>query len=132
MAVTAGTDNQLWGPRFFALSGALLCALLPFSAYNALLSLIRAEWAMSNLQASSVYSAYLLGAALSALVLVPLSDRWPAARLWLVGLTVMCTAQLLFVVASPSPVARLEDERRGLASSVSWHSLNTARVPRSC
>ena len=103
MAVTAGTDNQLWGPRFFALSGALLCALLPFSAYNALLSLIRAEWAMSNLQASSVYSAYLLGAALSALVLVPLSDRWPAARLWLVGLTLMCTAQLLFVVASPSP-----------------------------
>ena len=103
MAVTAGTDNQLWGPRFFALSGALLFALLPFSAYNALLSLIRAEWAMSNLQASSVYSAYLLGAALSALVLVPLSDRWPAARLWLVGLTVMCTAQLLFVVASPSP-----------------------------
>ena len=103
MAATAGTDNQLWGPRFFALSGALLCALLPFSAYNALLSLIRAEWAMSNLQASSVYSAYLLGAALSALVLVPLSDRWPAARLWLVGLTLMCTAQLLFVVASPSP-----------------------------
>ena len=103
MAATASSDNQLWGPRFFALSGALLCALLPFSAYNALLSLIRAEWAMSNLQASSVYSAYLLGAALAALVLVPLSDRWPATRLWLIGLALMCTAQLLFVVASPSP-----------------------------
>lgn len=75
MAATDASRDQLWGRRFFALSAALFCGLLPFSAYSALLSLIQAEWAMSNLQASSVYSAYLLGAALSALVLVPLSDR---------------------------------------------------------
>lgn len=103
MAAMTDAPDRLWSARFLALSGALFCALLPFSSYNALLNLIRAEWSMSNVQASSVYSAYLLGAALSALVLVPLSDRWPAARLWLMGLTAMCAAQVLFVLASPSP-----------------------------
>ena len=98
-------------PRLWALCAALLLALLPFSSYNALLGLIREGWVLTNVQANAIFSAYLIGYALSALLLVPLSDRMPTRRLWLGGLGIMWTGHLLFVVASsvaqPIPPAAL-------------------------
>ncbi|MCH8185671.1 MAG: MFS transporter, partial [Chloroflexi bacterium] len=57
------------------MSSILLLVLLPFSSYIASLPIIRDEWQMSNAQAAVVFSAYLIGYAVSSLVLVPLTDR---------------------------------------------------------
>ncbi len=61
-----------------AISSTLLLTLLPFSSYIAVP--VRDEWGMSNTEAAVVFSAYLMGSALSALFLLPVTDRVPARR----------------------------------------------------
>jgi MFS family permease len=85
--------DALW---LAALSLMLLLALLPFSGYIASLPFIRAEWRMSNTQAGMVFSIYLVGYALSSLVLIPLTDRHPPQRVLLGALVLMVGGNLLF------------------------------------
>ena len=51
-----------------AISSTLLLTLLPFSSYIVSVPFVRDEWGMSNTQAAVVFSAYLVGSALSAVV----------------------------------------------------------------
>ncbi len=78
------------------ISSILLAALLPFSSYIASLPFIQAEWGMSNAQAGVVFSMYLVGYAISSLVLVPLTDRLPARRVLLAGTVLMVASNVLF------------------------------------
>lgn len=79
-----------------ALSLALFLALLPFSAYIASLPFIQAEWGMSNAAAAVVFSSYLIGYALSSLIVVPLTDRFPPQRVLVVGIAILVGGNLLF------------------------------------
>ena len=72
-----------------ALSLALFLALLPFSAYIASLPFIQVEWGMSNAAAAVVFSSYLIGYALSSLIVVPLTDRFPPQRVLVAGIALM-------------------------------------------
>lgn len=72
----------------FMFSGMLFVLLLPFSSYVAALSFIQDEWDLNNTQAGAIYSAYLAGYAVSALFLIPLTDRF-GARYILVGSTII-------------------------------------------
>lgn len=78
------------------LSAILLLALQPFSSYVASLPLIQAEWAMSNTQAGLVFSSYLVGSAVSSLLLVPLTDRISPRRVLILGITMLTLSNLLF------------------------------------
>ena len=83
--------------------GALFLALLSYSSYNAALTLIQAEWSLTNAEASLMFSAYLVGYALSSLILIPLTDRISPVYLLRGGLLVMVASQLLFALTAGSP-----------------------------
>lgn len=75
---------------------AMLLVLLPFGSYVAVLPNIRQEWMLTNAQAGAIYSAYLLGFALASLVVVPLTDRWPAHRVFTLASVASVVTNLLF------------------------------------
>lgn len=75
---------------------SLMIVLLPFSSYIASLPFIQQEWEMSNAQAALVFSSYLVGYALSSLILVPYTDRLPAGRVLLASIVVIAVSNVLF------------------------------------
>ncbi len=81
-------------------SAALFFPLLSFSSYNAALTLIQADWELSNASASLMFSTYLAGFALSSLLLVPLTDRVSPVILLRGGLVFLVAGQLLFAAAA--------------------------------
>ena len=81
-----------------AISSTLLLTLLPFSSYIVSVPFVRDEWAMSNTEAAVVFSAYLVGSALSALFLLPVTDRVPARKVLLASIVVMAVANVLFPI----------------------------------
>ena len=91
----ARRTDALW---LAGMSSILLLVLLPFSSYIASLPIIRDEWQMSNAQAAVVFSAYLIGYAVSSLVLVPLTDRISPERVLLISVFVIAASNLLFPV----------------------------------
>ena len=78
------------------LGTVMLLALLAFSSYAAAAPLIRAEWALNNTQVGVLFSIYLIGYALSALVVVPLTDRIAPSRILLAALSLMLAGNLAF------------------------------------
>ena len=62
----------------------------------AALSLIREEWGLNNTQAGAIYSAYLAGYVLSALFVVPLTDRVGPSRILIASAALSTGAHLLF------------------------------------
>ncbi len=85
--------DALW---LLAISSTLLLTLLPFSSYIASIPFIREEWGMSNAQAAIVFSAYLVGYALSSVLLLPLTDRLPAGRVLFASVSLIALSNLLF------------------------------------
>ena len=81
-----------------AISSTLLLTLLPFSSYIVSVPFVRVEWGMSNTEAAVVFSAYLVGSALSALFLLPITDRVPARKVLLVSVIVMAVSNVLFPI----------------------------------
>ena len=81
-----------------AISSTLLLTLLPFSSYIVSVPFVRDEWGMSNTEAAVVFSAYLVGSALSALFLLPITDRVPARKVLLVSVIVMAVSNVLFPI----------------------------------
>jgi MFS family permease len=78
------------------ISTILMLALQPFSSYIASLPFIQVEWNMTKTQAGLVFSSYLVGSALSSLVLVPLIDRISSRRVLIIGVAVLAFSNLLF------------------------------------
>lgn len=82
----------------------LFVLLLPISSYVAALSFIKDEWAMNNTQAGVVFSSSLVGYALSALFIIPLTDRFGPKPIMLVSIAVSITAHLLFPLVAENIV----------------------------
>ena len=90
-------------PRFFwllAMCAMLMIALAPFSSYVAALPFIQAEWGIGNTTAGLVFSGYLAGYAVSALLVLPLTDRLPARWVFFVSASVSVVANALFPLAA--------------------------------
>ena len=90
-------------PRFFwllAMCAMLMIALAPFSSYVAALPFIQAEWGIGNTAAGLVFSGYLAGYAVSALFVLPLTDRLPARWVFFVSASVSVVANALFPLAA--------------------------------
>jgi len=85
-------------------SVVVFISLLPFSSYVALLPAIQPEWEMSNSQSALVFSSYLAGYAASSLLLVPLTDRYPAAIVLLSGVVAAVLANIAFPLLATDAV----------------------------
>ncbi len=90
-----GRRDYLW---LALMSLMLFVLLIPIASYVAALPTIQDEWGLNNTQAGLVFSAYLAGYALSALLLVPLTDRIPPRNILLGSAAVSVVAHLLFPV----------------------------------
>ena len=97
----AGTGRVGW---LIAMCVMLLTALLPFSSYVAALPLIQNEWGIGNTSAGVIFSAYLAGYALSALLVLPLTDRLPTRWVFLASALVTVVGNLLFPIVAFEPV----------------------------
>ena len=89
----AGWKSAVW---LGGISSALFLSLLPFSSYVSSAPFIRDEWRLSNAEAALVFSAYLIGYAVSSVVLIPLADRLSPRRVLLASVAVMAVSNLLF------------------------------------
>ena len=94
-AGSEGLDARgiLW---LLSMTLVLVVLLLPFSSYVAALSFIQDEWGLNNTQAGAVFSAYLAGYAVSALFIVPLTDRFGLKPIFLCSAIVSVIAHALF------------------------------------
>ncbi len=97
----AGAGRIIW---LLAMCAMLMIALLPFSSYVAALPFIQSEWGIGNASAGVIFSAYLAGYAISALLVLPLTDRLPTRRVFLVSALVTVIGNLLFPIAAFGPV----------------------------
>ena len=85
------------GFLWLAMMGVMLVVLLlPFSSYVAALPLIQEEWGLNNTQAGAVFSAYLAGYAVSALLIIPLTDRVGPRHILLASAALSVVAHALF------------------------------------
>ena len=76
----------------------LLTALLPFSGYVAALPLIQAEWDAGGAAAGAAFSAYLAGYAVSALLILPATDRIPTGAVFFASAVVSALGNALFPI----------------------------------
>ena len=79
-----------------ALCVTLLLALITFSSYVAALPFIKSEWGISNTTAGLIFSCYLAGYAIAALLVLPLTDRLPTRWVFLTSAIVSVVGNLLF------------------------------------
>ena len=84
---------MLW---LLSMSGVLVIILLPFSSYVAALSDIQSEWGLNNTQAGVLFSVYLGGYAVSALLIIPLTDRVGPKHIFLGSAGISVVAHALF------------------------------------
>ena len=96
-----GLGDTAW---LLLMSAMLFVLLLPISSYVAALSLIREEWGLNNTQAGAIYSAYLTGYVLSALFVVPLTDRIGPTRILIASAVLSTGAHLLFPLVAEGVV----------------------------
>ena len=83
----------------------LTALLLPFASYVAALPVITEEWGLSHARAGAVYSAYLAGYSVSALVVIPLTDRLGPKRVFLASAPLSVAAHTLFSLAADGMVS---------------------------
>ncbi len=79
-----------------ALCVTLLLALITFASYVAALPFIKSEWGISNTTAGLIFSCYLAGYAIAALLVLPLTDRLPTRWVFLTSAVVSVVGNLLF------------------------------------
>ena len=97
------------------MSSTLFVLLFPFSSYVAALPIIQDEWGLNNTQAGAIFSAYLAGFAVSALVVVPMTDRFGSKRIFVLCTTISTAANVLFpLVANDAITASLLRALAGL------------------
>lgn len=71
---------------------------LPFSSYVALIPVIAPEWGLSNGEAATVFSAYLLGSALASVLVVPITDRVQPQLVLIAGAVMLTGSHMVFPV----------------------------------
>ena len=109
-ARTTLLDQQVGGIDLRSLAWLLLMSttlfvlLFPFSSYVAALPIIQDEWGLNNTQAGAIFSAYLAGFAVSALVVVPMTDRLGSRRIFVFSTTVSVAANVLFPIVAQDAI----------------------------
>ena len=88
-----------------AMCAMLTALLLPFASYVAALPVITEEWGLSHARAGAVYSAYLAGYSVSALVVIPLTDRLGPKRVFLASAPLSVAAHTLFSLGADGMVS---------------------------
>ena len=78
------------------MSFMLFVLMLPFASYIAALSVIQDEWEITNIEAGAIFSAYLAGYAVSALLVIPLTDRLRARPVFLSAAAISVASNALF------------------------------------
>ncbi|MDA0770655.1 MAG: hypothetical protein BZY79_03010 [SAR202 cluster bacterium Casp-Chloro-G4] len=81
-----------------AMSSMLFVLLFPFSSYVAALPLIKEEWGLNNTQAGFIFSAYLAGFAVSALFVLPLTDRFSSKYILICFASISVVSHILFPI----------------------------------
>ena len=110
----AGIDLRSIG-WLLMMSTTLFVLLFPFSSYVAALPIIQEEWGLNNTQAGAIFSAYLAGFAVSALVVVPMTDRLGSKRIFIFCTTLSTAANVLFpILANDAITASLLRALAGL------------------
>ena len=98
-----------------AMSTMWFVLLFPHSSYVAALPIIQEEWGLNNTQAGAIFSAYLAGFAVSALVVVPLTDRLGSKRVFVASTSISVVANVLFpLVANDAITASILRALAGL------------------
>ena len=88
----------------FLMSSLLFVMLLPFSSYVAALSFIQEEWDLNNTQAGAIFSAYLAGYALSALLIIPMTDRFGSKYIFIGSAILSVISHTLFPLVAEGVV----------------------------
>jgi len=78
------------------MSSILFLALFPISSYVATLPKIQEEWALNNTEAGTIFSATFAGFAISALFLLPMSDRFGSKIILIISALISAISQILF------------------------------------
>lgn len=89
------------------MSVMLFVLLLPISSYVAALPFIQEEWGLNNTQAGGIYSAYLTGYVVSALLVVPLTDRFGPRHILIWSAVLSLAAHLLFPLVAEDMVGAI-------------------------
>lgn len=87
------------------MSTTLFVLLFPFSSYVAALPIIQQEWGLNNTQAGAIFSAYLAGFAVSALVVVPMTDRFGSKRIFVLCTTISTAANVMFPLVANDAIS---------------------------
>ena len=97
-------QDSIW---LVGISVMLFIMLLPISSYIAALVFIQKEWGLNNTQIGFVYSAYLGGYALSALFVIPLTDRFGSKHIMLWATILTCVTHILFPLAAENMISAI-------------------------
>ena len=95
-------QNIIW---LVGLSLTLFILLLPSASYVAALPFIKQEWDLNNTQAGMVYSGYMAGYALSALLVIPMTDRLATKYIFIASAVISVTTQVLFPLVADGMVS---------------------------
>ena len=87
------------------MSITLFVMLFPFSSYVAALPIIQHEWGLNNTQAGAIFSAYLAGFAVSALVVVPMTDRFGSKRIFVLCTAISTAANVMFPLVADDAIS---------------------------
>lgn len=87
------------------MSTTLFVLLFPFSSYVAALPIIQEEWGLNNTQAGAIFSAYLAGFAVSALVVVPMTDRFGSKRIFVLCTAISTAANVMFPLVANDAIS---------------------------
>ncbi len=89
------------------MSVMLFVLLLPISSYVAALPIIQEEWGLNNTQAGVIYSVYLAGYVMSALFVVPLTDRLGPRIVLIWSAALSLVAHLAFPIVAEGMVSAI-------------------------
>ena len=78
----------------------LLIALSTFTSYVAAIPFVKTEWGISNTVAGMIFSCYLAGYAVAALLVLPLTDRLPTRWVFLSSAIVSALGNVLFPIVA--------------------------------
>jgi len=87
------------------MSTTLFVMLFPFSSYVAALPIIQDDWGLNNTQAGAIFSAYLAGFAVSALVVVPMTDRFGSKRIFVLCTAISTAANVMFPLVANDAIS---------------------------
>ena len=96
------TRKLLWLAAF---SLTLFVLVLPSASYVAALPLIKQEWGLNNAQAGTIYSGYMAGYAVSALLVIPMTDRLNTGYIFVAASVISVTTQVLFPIVADGIVS---------------------------